>query len=133
VSGGSCPESGGKLTVEASRGEYSIPSYKRWGSLAELTWHSQCSTPYGIRFSHKIYRPSPTKDVTWKDPSLIRGPLIGGCTVCLLFAGECCSEGRQKSTSSQAVNLLLGTLDSASQVNWHMKRVDVCFDLPRQT
>jgi hypothetical protein len=25
---------------------------------------SQGSTPYGIRFSHKTYRPSPTKDVT---------------------------------------------------------------------
>jgi hypothetical protein len=37
----------------------------------------QGSTPYGIRFSHKTYRPSPTKDVTYKDPPLIRGPLIG--------------------------------------------------------
>jgi hypothetical protein len=37
--------------------------------------------PYGIRSSHKAYRPSPTKDVTEKDPPLIRGPLIGGYTV----------------------------------------------------
>jgi hypothetical protein len=60
---------------------YSTPPHKRWGSVAELTYHLQGSTPYGIRFSHKTYRPSPTKDVTKKDPPLIRGPLIGGCTV----------------------------------------------------
>jgi hypothetical protein len=53
-----------------------MPPYKRWGSVAELTWHLQGSTPYGRRFSHKIYRPSPTKDITWKDPPLIRGSLI---------------------------------------------------------
>jgi hypothetical protein len=52
---------------------YIIPPYKRWGYL-------QGSTPYGIIISHKTYRPSPTKDVTWEDP-LIRGPLIGGYTV----------------------------------------------------
>jgi hypothetical protein len=34
-------------------------------------------TPYGIRFSHKMYRPSPTKDVTWKDHPLASRPLIG--------------------------------------------------------
>jgi hypothetical protein len=33
----------------------------------------------GLSFSHKTYRPSPTaRDVTKKDPPLIRGPLIGG-------------------------------------------------------
>jgi hypothetical protein len=42
------------------------------------TCHLQGFTPYGIRFSHKTYRPSPTTDVTWKDPPYIRGPLIGG-------------------------------------------------------
>jgi hypothetical protein len=31
------------------------------GSAAELACHLQGSTPYGIRFSHKPYRPSPTK------------------------------------------------------------------------
>jgi hypothetical protein len=36
---------------------------------------------YGLRFSHKTCRPSPTKDVTWKDPPLMRGPLIEGDTV----------------------------------------------------
>jgi hypothetical protein len=46
---------------------YSIPPYKRWGSVAELTCQSQGSTHYGIRCSHKIYRPSPTEDVTEKD------------------------------------------------------------------
>jgi hypothetical protein len=60
---------------------YSLPPYKWWGSVAELTCHLQGSTPYGIRFSHKTYRPSPTKGVTWKDPAIIRGPLIGGYTV----------------------------------------------------
>jgi hypothetical protein len=54
------------------------PPYKRWGSVVDLTRHLQGSTPYGIRFSHKTYRPSPTKDVTWKDPPFIRGPLKGG-------------------------------------------------------
>jgi hypothetical protein len=53
------------------------PLYKRWGSVAELTCHLQGSTPCGIRFSHKTYRPAPTKDVTLKDPPLISGPLIG--------------------------------------------------------
>jgi hypothetical protein len=43
---------------------YSILLYKRWGSVADLTCHLQGSTPYGIRFSHKSYRPSPTKAVT---------------------------------------------------------------------
>jgi hypothetical protein len=43
---------------------YSIPPYKRWASVAELTCHLQGSTPYGIRFSHRTYRPLPTKDVT---------------------------------------------------------------------
>jgi hypothetical protein len=43
---------------------YSIPPYKRWGSVAELTCHLQSSTPHGTKFSHKTYRPSPTKDVT---------------------------------------------------------------------
>jgi hypothetical protein len=56
--------------------------YKRWGSVAELICQLQGSTPYGIRLSHKIYRPAPTKDGTWKDPPLVRGPLIGGYTVC---------------------------------------------------
>jgi hypothetical protein len=32
---------------------YSIPPYKRWGSVAELTCHSPGSTPYEIKFSHK--------------------------------------------------------------------------------
>jgi hypothetical protein len=58
-----------------------LPPYKLWGSVAELTCHLQGSTPYGVKFSPKTYRPSPTKDVTWKDPPLIRGPLIGGYTV----------------------------------------------------
>jgi hypothetical protein len=58
----------------------SIPPYKRLGSVAELTCHSQVSTPHGIKFSHKKYRPSPTKDVNKKD-HLIRGPLIEGYTV----------------------------------------------------
>jgi hypothetical protein len=42
-------------------------------------WHvtNRVSTLYGIRFSHKTYRPSPTRDVTWKDPPLVRGPLLG--------------------------------------------------------
>jgi hypothetical protein len=57
------------------------PPFKRWGSVAELTCHLQDSTPSGIRFSHKTYRPSPTKDVTQKDPPLIRGTLIRGYTV----------------------------------------------------
>jgi hypothetical protein len=56
---------------------YIIPLYKRWGSVEELTCHLQGSTPYGIKFFHKTYRPSPDKDVTCKDPPLIRGPLIG--------------------------------------------------------
>jgi hypothetical protein len=43
---------------------YSIPPFKRWGSVAELTCHSQGSIPYETRFSHKTYRPSPTKNVT---------------------------------------------------------------------
>jgi hypothetical protein len=43
---------------------YSTPPYKRWGSVAELTCHLQGSNLYGIRLSHKIYRPSLTKDVT---------------------------------------------------------------------
>jgi hypothetical protein len=30
----------------------SIPPYKRWGSVAELTCHLQGFTPDGIRFSH---------------------------------------------------------------------------------
>jgi hypothetical protein len=59
---------------------YSIPPSKRWGSVVELTCHLQDSTPYGIKFSRKTYRPSPTKGVTQKDPSLIGGPLIGGYT-----------------------------------------------------
>jgi hypothetical protein len=42
---------------------YSIPLYKLWGLVAELICHLQGSTPYEIRFSHKTYRPSPTKDV----------------------------------------------------------------------
>jgi hypothetical protein len=29
----------------------------------------------------QIYRPSPTKDVTWKDARLIRGPFLGGYPV----------------------------------------------------
>jgi hypothetical protein len=66
----------------------SIPPYKRWGSVAELTCHLQNSTRYGIIFSHKAYRPSLIKDVTQedvtkKDPPLIRGPLTGGYTVLL--------------------------------------------------
>jgi hypothetical protein len=60
---------------------YSLLPYKRWGTVAELTCHLQASTPYGIRFSHKTYRPSPTKDLTYKDPPLTRGPLVGGYTV----------------------------------------------------
>jgi hypothetical protein len=52
--------------------------HKQWGSVAELTCHLQGSIPYGIRSSYKIYRPSLTKDVTKKDPPLIRGPLTGG-------------------------------------------------------
>jgi hypothetical protein len=48
--------------------QYSNPPYKRWGSVAELTCHLQDPTPSAIRFSRKIYRPSPTKDVTEKDP-----------------------------------------------------------------
>jgi hypothetical protein len=59
----------------------SMTPYKRWGSVAEVACHVQGSTPYGIRFSHEFYRPSPTKDVTEKDPPLIREPLIGGYTV----------------------------------------------------
>jgi hypothetical protein len=39
-------------------------------SVAELRCHLQSSSPYGIRFSHKTYRPSPIKDVTWKNPLL---------------------------------------------------------------
>jgi hypothetical protein len=42
---------------------------------------SQLFTQYGIRLSHKPYMTSPTKDVTWKDPPLIMGPLIGGYNV----------------------------------------------------
>jgi hypothetical protein len=64
-------------------GNNSIPLYKRWGSVAELTCHLQGTTAYGIRISHKTYRPSPTRNVTWKDPPLIRGPLTGGKTVYL--------------------------------------------------
>jgi hypothetical protein len=60
---------------------YSMPPYKRWGSVAELTCHLQDSTTCGIRCSHKTNRPSPTKDVNQKDPPFIRGPLVGGCTV----------------------------------------------------
>jgi hypothetical protein len=45
--------------------------YKRWGSVAEITCHLQGSTPNGIRFSHKTYRPSATKDVAEKDPPLV--------------------------------------------------------------
>jgi hypothetical protein len=40
------------------------PSNKRWRSVAELTGDLQGSTFYGIRSSHRTYRPSPTKDVT---------------------------------------------------------------------
>jgi hypothetical protein len=47
---------------------YSIPPYKRWGSVAELSCHLAGSIPYGIRFSHKSY----PKDVTLKDPPLTR-------------------------------------------------------------
>jgi hypothetical protein len=43
---------------------YSISPYKRWGSVAELKCHLQGSNHYGMSFSHKTYRPSPTKDVT---------------------------------------------------------------------
>jgi hypothetical protein len=46
------------------RNTYSIPPYKRWGPGEELTCQLQGFTSYGIRFSHKTYRPSPTKDVT---------------------------------------------------------------------
>jgi hypothetical protein len=63
---------------------YSIPPYKRWGSVAELTCHLQGSTSYGIRLSHKTYRPSPNKDVTQKDPPLMKGPLIGEYTVFMI-------------------------------------------------
>jgi hypothetical protein len=56
---------------------YSTSPYERWGLVAELTCHLQNSTPYGIRFSQKTYRPSPTKDVTWKDPPLIKRLLTG--------------------------------------------------------
>jgi hypothetical protein len=34
--------------------------------------------PLWDKIPQKTYRPSPTKDVTQKDPSIIRGPLIGG-------------------------------------------------------
>jgi hypothetical protein len=61
--------------------DYSTPPYKWWGSVAELTCHLPASTPYGIRLSYKTHRSSPTKDVTYKDPLLIRGPLIGGYAV----------------------------------------------------
>jgi hypothetical protein len=44
-----------------------------------------------MRLSHKIYRPSPTRDVTWKDPPLRRGPLIG-VNIVLAFSG-CVSMG----------------------------------------
>jgi hypothetical protein len=43
---------------------FMVVLYKRWGSVSELTCHLQGSTAHGIRFSHKTYRPSPTKDVT---------------------------------------------------------------------
>jgi hypothetical protein len=45
-----------------------VSPYKRWGSVAELKCHLQGSTLSGIRFSHNAYRPSPTNDVTEKDP-----------------------------------------------------------------
>jgi hypothetical protein len=48
-----------------------------WGS----PWRrleSRVPTLHRIRFCRKTYRPSPTKDVTKKDPPLVRGPLIGG-------------------------------------------------------
>jgi hypothetical protein len=54
---------------------------KMWGPVAELTCYLQGSTLYGIKFSHKTYRPSPTTDVTWKDPPHIKAPLTGGYTV----------------------------------------------------
>jgi hypothetical protein len=72
-------------TFHSMKSLYSIPPCKRWGPVAELTRHLQGSTPSGIRFSHKNYRPSPTKDVTYKDPPLLRGPLIMGYIVSLLF------------------------------------------------
>jgi hypothetical protein len=56
---------------------YSLPLYELWGSVAELTCHKHDSTHYGVRFSYRILR-SPTKDITYRDPRLIRGPLIGG-------------------------------------------------------
>jgi hypothetical protein len=43
-------------------------------------WHVSELHPLGIGFSFKTYRPSSTKDVTRKDPPLIRGPLIGEYT-----------------------------------------------------
>jgi hypothetical protein len=66
----------------------------RWESVAELTCHLQGSTLYGIKLSQKTDRPSPTKDVTKKNPPLIRGQLIiiGGYTAQHI-------ESRQKSRS----------------------------------
>jgi hypothetical protein len=43
---------------------YDVTPCKRWGSVAELICHLQGSIFYGIKSSHKCYRPSPTKDVT---------------------------------------------------------------------
>jgi hypothetical protein len=35
------------IPTSASKSYYSIPPYQRWGSVAELTCHSQGSTPIG--------------------------------------------------------------------------------------
>jgi hypothetical protein len=76
------------LTCRPTSCEHSIPPYKRWGSVAELTCHLQSSTLYGIRLSHKTHRPSPTKDVG-RILSTIRGPLIGEYTVQIDFLSIC--------------------------------------------
>jgi hypothetical protein len=56
--------SNGVLRLCRSRKTYTVYPYKRWGSVAGLTYHLQGSTPYWIRFPRKTYRPLPTKDVT---------------------------------------------------------------------
>jgi hypothetical protein len=49
---------------------HNIRPYKWWGSVAEMTCHLQGPTPYGVKFFHKTYRPSTTKDITSKDSPL---------------------------------------------------------------
>jgi hypothetical protein len=65
------------------RYKYSIPPFKRWGSVGKLTFQLQKCTPDGIRFSHKPTgrRRPRIPDTTDKESPLKREPLKGG---------ECC-------------------------------------------